>query len=56
MFHSNLAELNRSGATGSAVLRLCGDPLTIRIKARGLLPTSVHAQDIHGKGNSECPG
>jgi hypothetical protein len=55
VYHSDLDELNDSGATGRAMLRLRGDQLTIRIKARGLLPNSVHAQHIHGEGNSECP-
>jgi hypothetical protein len=48
-------ELNRSGATGTAHLRLRGDELTVHIKARGLVPNLVHAQHIHGIGNSECP-
>ena len=55
VFHSTLTELNDSGATGRATLRLRGDELTIRIKARGLLPNSVHAQHIHGEGTNECP-
>lgn len=55
VYRSTLSELNGSGATGFAVMQLRGNELTIRIKARGLLPNSVHAQHIHGEGNSECP-
>lgn len=55
VYRSMLMELNDSGATGKAVLRLDGNQLTIRIKARGLVPNQVHAQHIHGEGSSECP-
>ena len=55
VFRSQLMELNDSGATGTAKLQLRGDELTIRIQARGLVPNLVHAQHIHGIGNSECP-
>ena len=55
VYRSMLMELNDSGATGKAMLRLDGNELTIRIKARGLVPNQVHAQHIHGEGNRECP-
>jgi hypothetical protein len=55
VFRAELTELNDSGATGKAHLRLKGNELTIRIRARGLAPNLVHAQHIHGVGNSECP-
>jgi Cu/Zn superoxide dismutase len=48
-------ELNDSGASGRVMMHLRGNELTVRIKARGLLPGHVHAQHIHGEGNSECP-
>lgn len=54
-FRVELDELNDSGASGVARLRLEGDQLHIRIRARGLAPNLVHAQHIHGVGNSECP-
>ncbi|MEP7114389.1 MAG: hypothetical protein ABI862_14075, partial [Ilumatobacteraceae bacterium] len=44
-----------SGAHGVAKLRLTGNRLDIRIDAEGLVPNLVHAQHIHGVGNSECP-
>ena len=55
VYRAKMNSLNGSGATGVAKLRLQGDQLDIRIDARGLLPNSVHAQHIHGVGNSECP-
>ncbi len=55
MFRTQLMELNDSGATGKVQMQLRGNELTIRIKARGLLPNTPHAQHIHGEGNSECP-
>ncbi|MDP9437121.1 MAG: hypothetical protein M3P93_18800 [Actinomycetota bacterium] len=48
-------ELNDSGASGRVMMHLRGNELTVQIKARGLLPGHVHAQHIHGEGNSECP-
>jgi hypothetical protein len=55
VFRADLESLNDSGATGVAKLRLKGRDLNIRIDARGLAPNLVHAQHIHGVGNSECP-
>ncbi len=55
VFRADLEELNDSGATGVAKLRLKGDQLTVHIRARGLAPNLVHAQHIHGVGTSECP-
>jgi len=52
---ADLESLNDSGATGRAHLRLRGNVLNIHIRARGLAPNLVHAQHIHGVGNSECP-
>jgi len=55
VFRSELRSLNNSGAQGVAKLRLKGNVLSVRIDARGLVPNLVHAQHIHGVGNSECP-
>lgn len=54
-FRVELDALNDSGAHGVARLRLEGDQLTIKIRANGFAPNLVHAQHIHGVGNSECP-
>ena len=55
VYRAQLDELNDSGAHGVAKLRLQGRTLNITIKASGLAPNLVHAQHIHGIGNSECP-
>ena len=55
VFSAELNSLNGSGAEGHAMLRLKGNQLDIRINATGLVPNLVHAQHIHGVGNSECP-
>src|SRR5215218_403220 len=55
VFEAKLEELNYSGASGTATLRLTGNRLNVHIRARGLAPTPVHAQHIPGMGNSECP-
>lgn len=55
VFRAHLEPLNNSGASGVAKLRLKGRTLDIRIDAKGLAPNLVHAQHIHGVGNSECP-
>lgn len=54
-FRVELKELNDSGASGVARLRLDGDQLRISIRAQGLAPNLVHAQHIHGVGSGECP-
>ena len=55
VYRVQLNELNDSGATGQAVLRVKGTTLSVHLIARGLAPNLVHAQHIHGIGNSECP-
>ena len=55
VFRVQLEELNSSGASGTAKLRLKGTTLDIRLDATGLTPGLVHAQHIHGTGISECP-
>ena len=55
VYRVNLRQLNHSGASGVAILRLTGVQLDVLIDAKHLLPNSVHAQHIHGAGSSECP-
>jgi hypothetical protein len=47
-----------SKVKGDASLRLDGNRLTVRIKARGLTPNEPHAMHIHGtlQAKNECPG
>lgn len=57
-FIANLAELNGSGATGTAHITLSDDQLTVRIEAWGLAAGQTHAQHIHGfaePSNRTCP-
>lgn len=57
-FQVPLDELNNSGASGTAVLRLQGRTLQVTIDAHGLVPSSPHAQHIHGSTtghNFTCP-
>jgi hypothetical protein len=57
--HVRLLELNRSGASGTAVLTaLPGGDLRVRITAGGLVPGAVHVQHLHGSVDGmdfHCP-
>lgn len=57
MFHVELSQLNDSGASGTADLRLEGNQLTVTIEAQGLSPDLPHAQHFHGEVGevAECP-
>lgn len=56
-FSAELEMLNDSGASGTAMLSLDGDMLTVTIEASGLSPELPHAQHIHGVigDTSTCP-
>jgi LPXTG-motif cell wall-anchored protein len=56
-FSAELQVLNGSGATGTALLSLDGDMLTVTIEATGLSPNVPHAQHIHGElgADNSCP-
>ncbi|SDQ34273.1 hypothetical protein [Quadrisphaera sp. DSM 44207] len=47
-YQVQLQELNGTGSSGTAVLTLDGDRLTVTIDAKGLVPGAPHAQHIHG--------
>ena len=49
VYRVNFDELNDSGVTGNAVIRLKGDMLEVRINARGLEEGGVHLAHIHGQ-------
>lgn len=55
----NLTALNNSGVTGTAMLSLDRNMLTVKIDAMGLEPGKLHPQHIHGfmenNRNSKCP-
>ena len=58
-YMATLSSLNNSGATGTAMLTLDGNMLTVKIDAMGLEPNKMHPQHIHGftenNRNSVCP-
>ncbi len=58
MYTVDFSELNSSGVSGSAELKLDGVNLTVKISASGFQP-GTHAQHIHGfvenNRNSQCP-
>ena len=56
-YRADLDPLNRSGASGHAMLTLEGKKLTTKIRSHGLAPKLPHAQHIHGfkQAVSECP-
>ena len=57
--HVKLLELNRSGATGTAVLTaLPNGDLRVRVRSTGLVPNAPHAQHLHGSTDGmdfHCP-
>ncbi|KAF4407850.1 hypothetical protein [Streptomyces lycii] len=57
-YQIDLAQLNDSGASGTAMLSLEGRQLTVMIRAEGLVPGQPHAQHIHGSTDGHdfhCP-
>jgi hypothetical protein len=44
-----------SRVTGDADIERQGRKVTVELEAEGLAPNLVHAQHIHGEGDSECP-
>ncbi|MFD3479845.1 hypothetical protein [Streptomyces sp. NPDC058695] len=57
-YQVDLAPLNNSGSTGTAMLSLDGTQLTVKIEASGLVPGQPHAQHIHGSTTGHdfhCP-
>ncbi|HEX8631111.1 MAG TPA: CHRD domain-containing protein [Catenuloplanes sp.] len=55
--HAKLRELNKSGASGKAQVRVKGDKLDVRYSARGLVRNAPHAVHIHygEQARHECP-
>ncbi len=54
-FQVNLTSLNKSGASGSAVVTLSGTNVTFDIRATGLSPGLAHLQHVHIGGQAICP-
>ncbi|WNI27516.1 hypothetical protein [Streptomyces sp. ITFR-6] len=57
-YQIDLNQLNNSGASGTAMVSVEGDKLTVKIEAEGLVPGQPHAQHIHGSTDGHdfrCP-
>ncbi|MFJ7626272.1 hypothetical protein ACIQZN_07260 [Streptomyces sp. NPDC097595] len=57
-YQIDLEQLNDSGASGTALVSVEGDRLTVKIDAEGLVPGQPHAQHIHGSTDGHdfrCP-
>lgn len=57
-FQIDLEQLNGSGSTGTALLSLRGNALTVWIKSEGLVPGQPSAQHLHGSTDGhdfQCP-
>lgn len=57
-FQIDLEQLNDSGSTGTALLSLRGNALTVWIKSEGLVPGQPSAQHLHGSTDGhdfQCP-
>lgn len=48
MYYAELDQFNDSGVSGTAMLTLDGDQLTVQIEATGVTPDVEHLQHIHG--------
>ncbi|MCX4545717.1 hypothetical protein [Streptomyces sp. NBC_01565] len=57
-YQIDLAQLNNSGARGTAMLSLKGNQLTVQIESEGMVPGQPSAQHLHGSTNGHdfhCP-
>lgn len=57
-FDGSLSELNGSGASGSATIKVAGTEVTVDISGTGFTPNAPHAQHLHGDvsgKNFVCP-
>lgn len=54
-FTANLSQLNDSGASGTAWVKLQGHTVTVKVTTKGLLAGAPHAQHIHIGAKGQCP-
>lgn len=54
-YQTNLTQLNKSGASGTATVTIDGKNVTVDLRATGLSPNLTHAQHIHVGGLDACP-
>lgn len=55
VFQANLTQLNSSGTTGTATVRLEGNQATVNVNATGASPNLAHATHIRVGGTGSCP-
>lgn len=55
LYEATLDPLNNSGVSGTAMLSLDGNLLTVTINATGLVPNEPHPQHIHGLLGADAP-
>lgn len=55
MYQANLTELNGSGTTGTAMVSVSGDQVTVTINTEGASANLPHAQHIRLGGQGVCP-
>lgn len=55
-FQVNLAQLNKSGASGTATVTLTGNSVKVTMRASGLSANLAHAVHLHAGGRAVCPG
>lgn len=54
-YTANLNQLNSTGVTGDATVKLNGNTVTVKMNVFGTSPNLAHAQHIHIGGTGECP-
>ncbi len=54
-FQADLGALNQSGVSGTGMVTLEGNTVTVMIEAQGLLEGSPHAQHFHIGAEGTCP-
>lgn len=55
MHQATLSPLNGSAASGTAMVELSGDQVTVTVDVANASPGAPHAQHIHIGGNNTCP-
>lgn len=53
-FQVNLAQANKSGASGTATLTLTGNSLKVSLRASGVSANQAHALHLHAGGRGAC--
>ncbi len=54
-YQVNLAQQNKTNASGTATVALSGNNVTVNVRATGLSANLAHAMHIHAGGQATCP-